>query len=149
MPAFQTTNRLIRVYAESEPWTEHHDRAMFCRSLEEVLGWGVIIRRRLAEIEVILQAQALEGEVPSSHPIWAEYDKLYRLWVVASEGFLKHGTELAEEGYEVDGLDEFRRALEEARCQVELWDLEAELPAIEEMRPFARPENPRPARYGT
>ena len=83
-----------------------------------------------------------------SDPVWVEHYRAYRAWVAASEGFLKVGMGLSEEGHDVEGLDEFRRAVEEARYQVELWDLEAELPPIEEARRFARPENPRPARYG-
>ncbi len=59
------------------------------------------------------------------------------------------GEALSAKGYDVEGLDDLRRAVEEGRCQIELWDLESELPAIEEARPFLRPENPRPARYGT
>jgi hypothetical protein len=149
MLAFRTTGRLIQTYAESDPRTEGHDRAMWCRAIEEILGWGIRLLRGLAEIEAELQARALGGKVAPSDPVWAEHDRAYRSWVAGSEGFLKAATELSEEGYDVHDLDEFRRAVEEARCQVELWELESELPTIEEMRPLARPQNPRPARYGT
>jgi hypothetical protein len=49
---------------------------------------------------------------------------------------------------QVDGLDEFRRIAEEARCQIELWDLEPEIRPLEEALPLVRPGNPRPDRYG-
>ena len=150
MPAFRTTSHLIRAYAESNPsWEASHDEAMYCRDVEEILVWGVCLFRGLARIEADLQGRALAGKVDPSDPVWAEYDKAYRSLVAASEAFLRMGEDLSARGYDVEGLDDLRGAVEEGRCQIELWDLEPELPAIEEARPFLRPENPRPARYGT
>ena len=148
MAAFRTTGRLIQAYAESEPWKESHDRAMFCRSLEEVLGWGVRIFRGLTDLAVIEQARALEADGTTPTVVWSEYERIYRAWVEASESYLMHAMKLSEEGYAIEGLDEFRRVFEEAHCQTELWDFEPELAPIEDARFIASPGNPRPARYG-
>ena len=61
---------------------------------------------------------------------------------------LRVAAKLADEGFRVDGLDEFRQAADEARRQTELWDMESELLPIEEARAHLQPDNPRPERYG-
>jgi hypothetical protein len=148
MSAIPTTRRLIEAYAESEPWKEHHDRAMLCRDIEELMTWGIHLFRGLCELEANLQSRALARKGEGLGLESAEFERVYRLWVTTSEGVLRLAGDLSEDGFPVDGLDEFRRIAEEARCQIGLWDLEPEIRPIEEVLPLVRPENPRPDRYG-
>jgi hypothetical protein len=148
MSAIPTTRRLIEAYAESEPWKEHHDRAMLCRDIEELMTWGVHLFRGLCDLEANLQSRALARRGEGLSLDSAEFEQAYRLWVTTSEGVLRLAGDLSEEGFQIDGLDKFRRIAEEARCQIELWDLEPEICPIEDALPLVRPENPRPDRYG-
>jgi hypothetical protein len=148
MSAIPTTRRLIRAFAEAEPWKVHHDRAMACRDIEEAMGWGVRLFQGLSEQEAILQARAIASRGDEPSPDMSEFEQVFRQWIEISEMILSVATRLSEEGYAVDGLDEFRRVAEEARCQVELWDFEPEILPIEEALLRVSPGNPRPERYG-
>jgi hypothetical protein len=148
MPAIRTTRRLIKAYAESEPWKESHDRAMLSYEIEELITWGIHLFRGLTDLEATLQSRALAKKEAPDDRDWSEFEGAYRMWVSASNMILAPASELVEEGFQVDGLNEFRRIAEEARCQIELWDLEPEIRPIEEALPSIRPENPRPTRYG-
>jgi hypothetical protein len=147
MSAIPTTRRLIEAYAESEPWKLHHDQAMACRDIEEAMRWGVRLFRGLSEQEAALQARAIASRGHGPDLDMSEYEELFRQLVEMSEMILRGAAKLSEEGFKVEGLDEFRRVAEEARCQVELWGFESELLPIEEARLRLRPENPRPERY--
>lgn len=147
MSAISTTRRLIEAYA-SEPWKEQHDQAMLCRDIEEAMAWGVRLYRGLMEEEAAIQARALARRGEESAPDLSEFEEVFRQWVATSEMVLRVVERLADKGLQVDGLDVFRRVAEEARCQLELWDLEPEILPIEEALSLVRPENPRPNRYG-
>jgi hypothetical protein len=148
MSAISTTSRLVEAYAESQPWKEDHARAMLCGDIEEAMTWGIHLFRGLSDLEAHLQARVLRGKVAPGHFDWGEFERVYRLWVKASEGFLRLAENCVEDGLQVEGLGEFREIVEEARCQIELWDLEPEIRPLEEALPLIRPGNPRPARYG-
>jgi hypothetical protein len=149
MSAIPTTRRLIEAYAESEPWKLHHDRAIVCHDVEEAMQWGIRLFRGLSEQEATLQARAIASRADGPTPEMNEFEQVFRRWVERSEMTLCAATEFSEEGFVVAGLDEFRRIVEEARCQMELWDFEPELLPTEEARLHLRPENPRPGRYGS
>jgi hypothetical protein len=121
---------------------------MACRDIEEAMGWGIRLFRGLSEQEAILQARTIAGRGDEPNPDMSEFEQVFRQWVEISEMILIAAATLSEEGFKPDGLDEFRRVAEEARCQVELWGFEPELLPIEEARLRLRPQNPRPERYG-
>lgn len=152
MPVLRATQRVISAYAESEPrrdesWDESHDLAMYCREIEDALAWGVYLFRDLSDLEARSQARVLRGELAPDGYDWEGHERDFRRWAAASEKFLGLAEDLAREGFDVGGLEEFRTVVEEARCLIGLWDFEPELRPIEEARPLTRPENPRPDRY--
>jgi hypothetical protein len=149
MSAISTTRRLISSYAECEPWKEHHDQAMLCWDVEEKMAWGINLLQGLSDLEARLQARVLGGREAWQKLDLAEIEQAYRSWVTGSESLLRQAEALAEQGFPLDGLAEFRGKVEEVRCQIELWDLEPEIRPIEEALPLTKPENPRPARYGS
>jgi hypothetical protein len=149
MSTISTTYRLISTYADPEPWKEYHDRAILCRDIEETIAWGIYLFRDLSDLEARFQARVFGGGEVLHNLDRNEFERAYRLWVTGSMAILREAEGLAEEGFPVNGLDEFRGIAEEARCQIELFDLEPEIRPIEEVLPLIRPENPRPARYGT
>lgn len=148
MSAIATTRRLIEAYAGSEPWKVQHDRAMACRDIEEALGWGIRLYRGLCEQEATLQARAIAGQPGEADSDTREFEQVFREWVATAQMILSAAATLAEEGFQMDSLEEFRQVTEEARCQVELWEFAPELLPVEAARPDLRPENPRPERYG-
>ncbi len=121
---------------------------MLCYDIEKLMRWGIHLFRGLSELDVILQARALGSKEATPSLDGTELEWAYRKWVTTSEGVLRLAEGLAEEGFQVDSLEEFRRIAEEARCQIDLWDLEPEIRAIDEALPLIRPVNPRPDRYG-
>jgi hypothetical protein len=149
MPATGPTSRLISTYTESAPWKEDHDQAMHCSDVEVAMTWGVALFRGLCRLEANLQARVLEGREAADQIDWDEFDQAYRAWVVKSEALLQLAGGLADNGFQVNGLDEFRAAVEEGRCQIELRELEPTIRPIEEALSLVKPDNPRPARYGT
>ena len=145
MPTSSTTYRLISTYAAQEPWKEHHDRAILCRDVEETITWGIYLFRGLTELEAHLQALALRGA--GAVPDWSEFERAYRLWVTASESMLLVAETLAAEGFPIDDLAKLHEIAEEARCQVDLWDLEPEIRPLLSAA-LAQAGQPPTARYG-
>lgn len=148
MSAIPMARRLIEAYAASEPWKVDHQRAMACRDIEEAMAWGIRLLRGLSDEQATLQARAIAGRSEEIDRQLAEIEDLFRQLVVNLRMTLAGAEHLTQEGFPLDGLDEFRGLAEEAQCQVELWDFERELLPIEEARPRLKPENPRPERYG-
>jgi hypothetical protein len=148
MPAIRTTRRLLSAYADREPWKEGHDEARGCLDVEEKLAWGVPIFKGLLDLEARAQAHALKGPSPEAEQLLELMPLFYQLWAEASEFYLGRARAFSESGYEVEGLDEFQATVEEARCLLGNLGLEEEIRPMEALMGLARPENPRPDRYG-
>lgn len=149
MSSIHTTRKLISAYAESESGERDHRDAMHCRDVEEALAWGVCLFRGLADLEARLQADAIrQAELAASEAGWVEDLKdVYQKWAETSERILEAAESLTARGYDVEGLEPFRASVEEGRCILGNWELESEIPPIEDLIRSARPTNPRPEQY--
>ena len=148
MPAIHTTRRLLSAYADKEPWKQAHDKTQMCLDVEEKLAWGVHLFRGLVDLEARQQAHAMQRPDADAVQFLEVMPLLYQVWLDASEFFLDAARGFANCGYVVDGLEPFEATVEEARCLLENLALEDEIRVAEELISIARPENPRPDRYG-
>lgn len=143
-----TTKRLISAYADAEQWKAPHREAMLCRDIEDDIAWGVRLFRGLCEHDAKLQALVINGKVAPDDPALSEIASLYDMWVRAARQRLKFVNTMEKEGFSVEGAEDFQATLEEAECFIENSGFGERLPAIEELIQHARPDNPRPERYG-
>ncbi len=141
------TKRLMEAYAAAEPWGPGHGEAMACRDLEDLLADGILLFRRIGEIEAKHQRHALANRDEDVEGPLREIDDLYRSWVEASQRWLTKAERMSAHGYAVEGLDAFRATVEEARNVVGNTDLERDMKPLDELVASARPDNPRPDRY--
>ena len=148
MPTIRTTSRLLTVYADKEAWRSDHDEVQSCLDVEEKLAWGVLIFRGLLEIEARTQTNALKNPSLGAEQLFDLMPLFYQLWTESSEFYLEKARELVARGYAVDGLDVFQETVEEARCLLGNMTLEERIRPIDELIGQARPDNPRPERYG-
>jgi hypothetical protein len=148
MSTIRTTRRLLNAYAdEGESWKGEHDQAQSCLEVQEKLAWGVHLFRGLMAVEARAQAYALRESTTEVVQLLEIMPVFYQLWIAVSERYLRTAQELIQTGFAVEGLDELREALEEARCMLGNLELEEEIPSIEELLGRARPDCPRPGRY--
>jgi hypothetical protein len=147
MDKVHTTRRLVSAYAESEPWKIEHDRAMQCRDIEDALIWGERLLRAVSEDEKRYQARAARGERAAGDLIQTQIEESYRILGSAFELVLESAEALNAHGFAVEGLDHFRLVVEEARCLLDSFDIEAEMRPTQELSHLAR-GCPRPERYG-
>jgi hypothetical protein len=143
------THGMLSAYADREPWMRDHEEAMSCLDLEEKLVWGMTVFRTMNRIEAGLLERISEGHDGLTASKLADIDACYRLWLDVSEDYLAVAQRLLAREYEVNGLDEFRATVEEARAMVGNNALEGTLPSLETLEGYARPENPDPSRYGS
>lgn len=148
MQSIRITQRLISAFTEAEPWKIDHDEAMRCSDLEDSMAWAVRLMNGLAEDEARLQSVAMGATAEDCEAVVAKFDKMRKELVDACREALPLVGSLMQQGYRVDGVDEFRRALEEAQNLLEAAEFERGLPPFEESRRLVRPNNPRPERYG-
>jgi hypothetical protein len=149
MTASRTTRRLLSAYADLEPWKRDHDEAQSCLDVEENLAWGVNLYRGLLERESRKSLQiSRDFDQEEAASFFAEMTQFYQMWLNASEVYLDAARSFVGSGYVVDGLDAFEQTVEEARCLLGNLALESEIRPIEELIALAKPENPRPERYG-
>lgn len=148
MPAIQTTRRLLSAYADTESWRRDHAEARSCLDIEEKLAWGIHVFRGLLDLESRAQSLALKNPTLEATQLLELMPVFYQLWTEASEFYLERSLTFVGTGFEVDGLDEFRETVEEARCLLGNLALEDEIRPIEDLIADAKPENPLPERYG-
>ena len=122
---------------------------MTCLDVEATMSMGVKLFRWLTDGEARCQQLALRGEVPPDDPVWEDIEQAYRSWLLASEKLLIRADEFARDGFDLDGLGEFRTTVDEARSLVALWEFEPQILPIEEALPLTKPQNPLPTRYPT
>ena len=148
MTTIRTTRRLLAAYIDKEPRKGAFDEAQSCLNIEEKLAWGVPLFRGLLDLEVRIQSHPSRRPEAETALFLEMMPVLYGCWLDASEAYLEKAKGFARSGYEVGGLEAFEATVEEARCLCENLDLEDEIPPIEALSRLAKPENPRPARYG-
>lgn len=148
MPSLRPLHQRVSSYADREPWERAHEEAQSCFDIEERMSWGLRLFRGLMDLDSQIQARGLESFDAEAEQHLDSMVGLYRCWLGASEFYLERAKSFVGDDHEVDGLEEFEAAVEEARCLTENLALEAELPPIEELRMRVQPHNPRPDRYG-
>lgn len=152
MSSIRTTSRLILAYAQTgfEEWKSDHDLAMVCRDVEEAITWGIQLFRGLTKIEAGLQAEVCRSQLSEAQygPLYASIANDYQRLFETFEKILETEEKLGRFGYALDGVEEFHEVAEEARCVVDSMELESKVRPIEELIPWAKPDNPRPERYG-
>jgi hypothetical protein len=141
------TRRLVEAYAADEPWKVDHDGAMACRDTEDVIANGISLFQRIVEVDVKSQADGRGASEEVVESCWAEVESLYRSWLGASLKSLARAERLVNEGYDVEGLDEFRATIEDASNVVGNAELEKGIRPLDELKAMAKPDNPRPERY--
>jgi hypothetical protein len=141
------TKKLMEAYAAGDPWRPEHDQAMACRDVEDLLADGILLFRRIGEIEARNQRLALEGRIADIDGSLKETDDLYRAWVEASQRWLTTAERMAAQGFGVEGLADFRAAIGEAWNLVGNLDIERDMKPLDDLVASARPDNPRPERY--
>lgn len=147
MATISMTHRYASDYAESEPWKIDHDMAMRCRDIEEAMVWGGRLFRAASEDEARFQDRVFRGELSPDDPTLGQIEEVYRILASAFEMVLESAERIASHGFAVEGLDDFRLVVEEARCMVGSFDIEAEIRPVEELLPLCQ-GNPNPERYG-
>lgn len=141
------TKRLMEAYAADEPWKPDHDKAMACRDIEDLLTDGILLFRRIGEIEANYQRHALAGRDQNIEACVKEIDDLYRAWVDASQRWLMKAEQMSARGFTVEGLDAFRSTIEEAWNLLGNLEVERDMKPLDELVASSRPDNPRPERY--
>lgn len=147
-PSIRVTQRLISAFTNAEPWKIDHDEAMLCRDLEDSMAWAVRLMNGLAEDEARLQNIARGATAEDCEVVVAKFDNMRKELVDGCRAAVPLVESLMQQGYRVDGVGEFRQALEEAQNMLDAAEFERELPPLEELRRLVRPNNPRPERYG-
>lgn len=143
----RTTRRLLTAYADEEQWKRDHVEAQTCLNVEETLAWGVHLFRGLLDLESRAQFHAFNDPVRCVEELLEAMPEFYKSWLSSSERHLATAMKFQAKGYTVEGFDEFRACVEEARCLLGNLDLEDQIRPFEELASMARPENPRPERY--
>jgi hypothetical protein len=141
------TKKLMEAYAADDPWKPDHDQAMACRDIEDLLADGILLFRRIGEIEAKYQRLAFASRIEDVEGFVKEIDDFYRAWIEASQRWLMKAERMAAQGYTVEGLNAFRTTIEEAWNLVGNSDLERDIRPLDELIASARPDNPRPGRY--
>ena len=118
MSAIRVPRQWLSTYIESEPWNEAPGGTMTCLDVEATMSMGVKLFRWLTDGEARCQQLALRGEVPPDDPVWEDIEQAYRSWLLASEKLLIRADEFARDGFDLDGLGEFRTTVDEARSLV-------------------------------
>ena len=142
------TRRLLEAYAADEPWKVDHDGVKRCWEVEDGLSMGLDLYRWLSKRESKLQALAIAGELAADDPCWGELDAFRRVLLAGSRRWMERAERMEAAGYPVEGIEDFRLAVEEATAIIECAEFAETLPPAEELFRLARPENPRPDRYG-
>jgi hypothetical protein len=148
MPVIRATRELISTYSQCVPWKEQEDRVMACWDLEERMAWGIKLFRGVADFESRLQSHAFRGITSSVDRVWQEVEQVYCLWTGASEKLLRAAEKLAQEGFTVDGLSEFRATLEQARSRLGFPDLEPETRPITDTAPHNEQATAQAGHFG-
>ena len=143
------TRELISAYANNEGWKIDHVEAQLCRDFEDSLGWGCWLFERLLDLEAKMQARAFSGVDARTLSDLESMPKLYQQWLEASERCLDLAKEFTTQGYVVDGLETFEKAVDQARWICESEALEAEIRPYDEILKHLAPDNPDPSRYGS
>ncbi len=141
------TRRLVEAYAADEPSKAEHDKAMACRDADDCVANGIRLFRRIAEVDARTQTVGRGASEQSIEECLVEIDSIYSIWLVASRRWLDGAELLMAEGYDVEGLDEFRATIEEAAILLGNADFEGEILPLDELMSSAKPDNPRPDRY--
>jgi len=148
MQSISMTQKILSVYANKEQWETAHDEAQSCSDLEEKLAWGLKLFQTLQDQEVRLQSNAPQALSAEVQKVLEDMPRLYQLWLVASETYLGMAQDFQTKGYMVDEIKTFAETVEEVRWICESMALEEEILPFEQLRQLARPDNPRPDRYG-
>ena len=118
--------------------------------LEDTLCWGVRIFRGLTESEARYQLKTIRDRSydASTDQYFDHMTRMYHSWLTASLISREMARQLVEEGFEVEGLEEFEQVLEEGQAVVGNLSLEGDLLSIEELSTRVQPNNPDVERYG-
>jgi hypothetical protein len=148
MVAIRTTQRMLSAYADHDGWNAGRIEAQASMDLEEKLAWGVHIYQGLLDLEERAQSHAIRQPGAQADQLIELIPLLYQLWATTSDAYLERARMIQAQGYAVEGIDRFEATVEEARTLISNLALEEEIRPIEELLARARPDNPRPARYG-
>ena len=146
MSTLQTSRNVVMAYADS--WKNDHVEAMACFDIQEKIQWGIFVYRFLSAVASSLQASVLRspGSVPDT--AFDEMRVSFQYWLQASCSYRLRIDPFVRSGYQIDGLEDFDLAIEEAEAVIGNGEVANELPPIEALMPLFRPENPDLARYG-
>jgi hypothetical protein len=143
------TSRLIDAYAsQDEPWKKDHNLAMKCRDAEDLIVNGLALFRTVSAIDVRTQLQGRGASEEFVQDCWTEVRGLYQVWLDGSARWLTRIEMLSAQGYEIEGLAEFRATIEEVANILGNDEYEKEIRPLDELRGMLKPGNPRPGRYG-
>lgn len=149
MSTINTTRRIVSAFAESgEEWKQEHGKVKLCLELEDCIKLGIYLFRHLTDLEARLQAKAIEGELSPDSSLWEDFEETYRTWLRGAEKHLTDTKVLTSEGYDVERLAEFVKVIDECKCMLANNAMESEIRPLDELAALAKPDNPRPGRYG-
>jgi hypothetical protein len=116
MPPPGIAERMISAYAETETWKDQHDKAVLCFEIEEFIAWGNRIFQGLSEDDAHWHGSVFFNQkVSFSKCLLEKLEQLYRDWLTASERIMSTIGDLEGWGFEIRGVEEFRRNCREVR----------------------------------
>ena len=150
MLSMNVTRRMMSAFAEEEPWKRNHDAVKACWKMEDVLAQGIMLLKWMMEAEskvIRSGATHIEG-FASMDEFFAATKSLYETWIEAARRHLGSAELFVKDGYDVQGIDEFRCVLKDAECMVDNLELESQIPPMADLMKLANRGNPDPGRYG-
>lgn len=100
--------------ATAEAWKADHDAAMACRDLEGVIRVGNALYDLLVGADRAWRLAIARGRDTYSAAVAETIDLLFSVWSRPAKQILSSARRLVEDGYEVEGLDEYAANVQQA-----------------------------------